>query len=440
MTRKYDLVIVGAGPAGLMAAKVAGENGLATALLERKTDITRVRRVDGGGLVPINEYMCGEKLTFNPKAKRIGFPVSGVSIPYDGPYRDMYGFRFFSPGGRMFSFGDHEALKKDPVKNRAGVALDKELMLKGLLDDVKAAGVDIFAGTNVTGIETKERGVVVTGNEEHYEGLFVIAADGVNSRLARLMGMNKDRKFSHTIADRVWHLEGIDIPEVEGMAFILTAYGFFFITSTCHKGYYQLGASTFDPRVDLEPRLNTLVYEDKIYSRWFKGARKAAETTCVVNVLSPVREPYKDNVLFIGDSAWLMELSNSFAILSGWKAANVITLAIMDGKINKEGIDPYLEWWEKKFYEPYGSGEFKPIEIQDFLSADDIDYLAGLIKEPLVSTLNFYTMINTLGTTFAELFPIIQEERPEVMEKLMQIVNQMDEIEEKARKAGFPNR
>ena len=33
-----------------------------------------------------------------------------------------------------------------------------------------------------------------------------------------------------------------------------------------------------------------------------------------------------------------------------------------------------------------------------------------------------------------------QEERPDVMEKLMNIANEMDEIEAKAVKAGFPNR
>jgi hypothetical protein len=69
-----------------------------------------------------------------------------------------------------------------------------------------------------------------------------------------------------------------------------------------------------------------------------------------------------------------------------------------------------------------------------------MDYLVGLIKEPLVATMNFYKMLHTVGNTYAELFPVIQEERPDVMEKLMEMVNQMDEIEENARRAGFPNR
>jgi len=60
--------------------------------------------------------MCGEILTFTPEAKRIGFPVSGFSLSYDGPYQDMFGFRIYSPGGTFFPSGTIKNCEKTPRK------------------------------------------------------------------------------------------------------------------------------------------------------------------------------------------------------------------------------------------------------------------------------------------------------------------------------------
>jgi coproporphyrinogen III oxidase len=130
------------------------------------------------------------------------------------------------------------------------------------------------------------------------------------------------------------------------------------------------------------------------------------------------------------------------ALCSGWKAGNVVTLAIVDKKFNREGISSYLEWWEKYFYGPYGSYEFGvgSDKFVDILTSEEFDYLVELIKDPMPATLNVYTLFSQIGRTYAELFAKIYEERPEIMERLIEMRSNMDELMEAQKKLGFPNR
>jgi len=53
--------------------------------------------------------------------------------------------------------------------------------------------------------------------------------------------------------------------------------------------------------------------------------------------LQPRREPFKDNVVFVGDSVWFAEAENTGALLSGHKAAHAVSKALHTGQINREG-------------------------------------------------------------------------------------------------------
>lgn len=78
MAIKDDLIVVGAGPAGLMAVKTAGEEGLKVAVLERKNDITKVRRCCAGAF-NVNMPVFGVSASFDEDKKkniREGFRIS----------------------------------------------------------------------------------------------------------------------------------------------------------------------------------------------------------------------------------------------------------------------------------------------------------------------------------------------------------------------------
>jgi len=83
--KKYDVIVVGAGPGGCMTAKVLSENGFRVALLERKTDIIKITRTCATMLAIENERYFNERMYLNEKNNKIVFPETGFSITLKEP-------------------------------------------------------------------------------------------------------------------------------------------------------------------------------------------------------------------------------------------------------------------------------------------------------------------------------------------------------------------
>ena len=119
---KYDVVVVGAGPAGLLAARSAGRAGLKTVVVERKSDITRLDRMCGQTLVSVNDYYFNDLVNYNKEGKRIGFLNNGFSFNYDGPIKNCMAWQIFSPKGNRLPFGLPEETSKKGDHGAVGLA------------------------------------------------------------------------------------------------------------------------------------------------------------------------------------------------------------------------------------------------------------------------------------------------------------------------------
>ena len=105
MKERYDVVVVGAGPSGLLAAKAVAENGFDVAVVERKEKIEVIGRTCGQTLLPPNDYFFGDLFHYNARDKRFCFPKSGLSFPYSGPIKNLYDWYMYSPGMKRMHFG-----------------------------------------------------------------------------------------------------------------------------------------------------------------------------------------------------------------------------------------------------------------------------------------------------------------------------------------------
>ena len=162
MSEYYDIIVVGAGPAGSSAAKAAAERGTKTVLIEEHTKIGIPQHCSG--LLYGTRSGIGEEILAQLDKRVI---LSEVKLR-----------RIFSPKGRVMEI---------PLEGMGVWILDRALFDMQLAALAADAGADIMVNTKVTGLLNHGEEIIgVTTNSKtvpELHGRVVIAADGIKSLL-----------------------------------------------------------------------------------------------------------------------------------------------------------------------------------------------------------------------------------------------------------------
>ena len=418
MAKKYDLIVVGGGTSGLEAAKTAAENGLKVALLERKTHPAKIYRSCAQMFLMNMDSFYNERMYFSREKKKWVFPVNNFSVNYNGDYREFYALHFVAPNAKdRIEIGDYEANQSG--QGTPAVVFDKGALLDGLFEEGLKAGVDYYLERNVVDARKTKEGVEVrTRRGERLIGTFCIAADGVNSRLARIFGLNRERIFLHNSSAISYYITGVEFERSEmiclGLSYDHGGLGpimFCLLPSVYRDDEYWLYVTNQD-------RFEFLINRSP-FSKWFHNVEITHKRCAITSNWSPAKEPYRDNVLFVGDTVWFAEAENTGALLSGHKAAHAVSHALHTGKVNREGVMEYIEWWKRNWAETHDYKEFLCYPVFNRLfSEEEHIYLHSLVTQKLPWTLNPFKLYDRLMRGIQPHMEQIRKERPVLAQKI----------------------
>ncbi len=421
MREKYDVIVVGGGPAGLLSAKALGENGLTVAVIDRKDDLSVLGRTCGQSLLPPNEYFFGNLFHYNEAGKKFCFPDVGLTVPYTGKVKNLYTWNMFSPGMKKIQFGGGDNAGPAPI----ALSYDKEVMLKCMLDDIKNEQVDIFPQTEFTDMVFQGDSVAVQAGDKTFCGSYVIAADGTNSRVVEKLGYNTNRTRIANLYVKSCFVKGFNPPAgdaiITGIHFFEKKPVYVFLLPRPEGNDWNFLVLTFESSVDLDAAMDSIM-TDSGFAPWFKGAEKGREFAAVEAIYSPVIKPFRNNVLITGDAGSCQELECLGAMITGWKAGLAMAGALKEQQLQvmPKAIAGYEDWWLNTYIKQYDHQDYLSVFgiAYIFSKADVVDYMFGLMDELFPPTFNPYTAVKLLGQRMQGLFPKIMSERPDVFQQL----------------------
>ena len=380
MIEKYDVIVVGAGPAGSMAARSAARGGVRVLMLDRRFELG----------VPVQ---CGEALNAEV------LNDLGISPDPRWAVNKINAAKLVSPSGIEVHMSERKLVGK------FGYILDRKIFDKHLALLAAKEGTDIMVATLVDGLikeNGKISGVKARGVDGRHEFMaeVIIAADGVGSRVARWAGLNTALKLSDIESGIQFKMVGVDFESPSVMEFYFgkkVAPGGYAWIFPKGEDMANVGLGVLGGRAGM-PAIEYL----KNFVERMPGLRKGKIIEINgggVPVSGPLERTVKDNVLLVGDAARQVNALTGGGIDSSMRAGaiagEVAAKAIKEGEVSEERLLEYERRWRErmgKSLERY----YRAKEVFITLSDDDLDDLAKALSKVKLDQISLTEMLKVL--------------------------------------------
>ena len=323
----FDVIVVGGGPAGASAARLAAKNGCTVALIEKEKEIAETVRTSG--------------VTWISDIEKFGIP--------NECYNPIKKFSFCST--------NNSVTISDEIAKAA--VLNVRKTYRFLANRAKKEGAEIFVSTNVLDVLKNSNeeciGVIAKSNEKQirFNGKMIIDASGFGSVIAKELGHVKQWKKFGVGAEFEVKTEKLEYDNwwlMVGQEYSPAGYAWIFPTS---KNTARIGVGIGKPDSDIDPtiRLNELIDKKMGPIKELGQIEKIEFHYGLIPNEGLSRKTVYNNLILVGDSAGqanpLVLEGIRYAIRFGEVAGKVAADAIREGDTSEASLIVYEKEWKK---------------------------------------------------------------------------------------------
>jgi len=330
MKDSYDVLVIGAGPAGSIAAKTAAEKGLDVLLIEKRQEIG-------------DPVRCAEGVSKQYLKKHVEIDKKWICA-------DLKGSRIYAPDGTKIEMAEEIA------GGEVGYVLERKIFDRALAENAAKAGAEVRVKTRATGLIIEDDFIkgarlMHLGKEYDVHAKIVIGADGVESKVGRWAGIDTSLKPADIETCVQYLVAGIGINQeyCEFYIGIEIAPGGYVWIFPKGEGKANVGIGILGSKIGkFKPR--PVDYLNTFLEKKFPNARIVEMIFGGVPVSGSIEKTSANGLMLIGDAARQSDPVTGGGILNamdaGKMAGEAAFAAISAGDVSLEKLeDVYEKRW-----------------------------------------------------------------------------------------------